>query len=171
MKVIINGHSYDPNESVIIFSFEDDKDRKRVAKQIADMQPKGGIRLYAMFPEGMNDLANAYMDRLEKAENDRIKEGEVPAEEEKQLISYSSHDVGINVFIPNSLLVFVANHHPENIKVTDPKVLREAVVSIISERNEDPDTGLKQIEQIIDYAICEAACNDEGAEYYEPDIN
>jgi hypothetical protein len=54
MKVKIGDKIYNPNEEPIMIIFDDDNERKAIAKQIKNMESKDGIRKYCQFPKDMD---------------------------------------------------------------------------------------------------------------------
>lgn len=56
MKVIINDVVYDDQETPIVLAFDNDNQRKTVAKHLTNMPPNEGIRLYATY----NDILDGH---------------------------------------------------------------------------------------------------------------
>jgi hypothetical protein len=55
MKVKIGNKIYDSIEEPIMLIFDDDEQRKAVAKHLTDMNEKNDVRKYAIFKDGLSD--------------------------------------------------------------------------------------------------------------------
>lgn len=83
-------------------------------------------------------------------------------------INITTTDQGITIFIPTPLLEHVTNHHPDWIEVTNITELQAKVVFELENNLGSPESGLTGLQELLDYAIHEAAGWEAGCRFKDP---
>jgi hypothetical protein len=72
MKVIINGEVYDSKFTPVVLAFDNDAQRERHIKNLGGMQPKEGLRLYAVYPTTVKDRDSVIKNAMKVLQSDII---------------------------------------------------------------------------------------------------